>query len=267
MITKKHINKALKAAILAGEEVLKIYKRDFEVEYKNDHSPVTEADKVSSKIIVDHLKDLEFPILSEEETEVPFSERKNWKALWVVDPLDGTKEFIRKNDEFTINIGFVSDGKPVFGIIYIPVTGEIFYGGKRLGAFKLKKEDFDESIFLPEENNYQLNSDFADIAKKESIVLAGSRSHSSKETEAFINELYAKYNDLKFIKIGSAIKFCRLAEGKIDMYPRFQACMEWDTAAGHAILQGLGKDVLRVYDGKPLVYNKKDLLSPYFIAQ
>ncbi len=252
---------AISAAIRAGEEILHIYQSgDFSIEIKDDNSPVTKADKLSSKVIVAELAKTNIPVLSEEEKEIDFETRKHWSELWIVDPLDGTKEFIKKNGEFAINIGLVKNKKPFLGVIYIPVSGEIFYGSKETGSFKCSKNEYLAK---------GIKSDYKQLPYHKNTneyVVTGSRSHSSEETQNFFEKLKKKHTNSNFKKIGSSVKFCRLAEGKVDIYPRFQYCMEWDTAAGHAILLGAGKDMRKI-DGSEVVYNKKDLLSPFFIAE
>lgn len=178
--------------------------------------------------------------------------------------MDGTKEFIKRNDEFTINIALIGNNKPTFGIIYLPVLGEIFYGGKDLGSFKILAHEFEGNIMVPGKEGETLPNT---IREDNKYLVTGSRSHGTKETQTYFENLKEKHQNISFVKLGSALKFCRLAEGKVDLYPRFQYCMEWDTAAGHAILQGVGKDIVKVDDGEPLVYNKENLLSPFFIAQ
>lgn len=265
MITQQLINKALYAAISAGKEILEVYKtKNFKVEYKEDLSPVTLADKKASKAIIKALQDFDYPILSEEEYIVPYKERKKWNTLWIVDPLDGTKEFMNRNDEFTVNIALVSYGEPIFGVIYLPVSGELFYGGKNIGSFKLLANEFKGNIMIPGNEGERLP---IDNRLGGQYIVVGSRSHDSPQTDEFIMKLKQEHTNIQFKKYGSALKFCRLAEGKVDLYPRFQHCMEWDTAAGHAILQGVEKDILSVEKNLPLTYNKENLLSPFFIAK
>lgn len=256
------LHKAIEAAVLGGKEIMSIYNsNDFHIEYKKDDSPVTIADKLSSKKIVSTLKETNIPVVSEEENIPTFTEREKWEKLWIVDPLDGTKEFIKKNGEFCVNIGLVINKKPVLGVLYIPVTNELFYGGENFGSFKIENitefsEDvFNQSITLPHSNN------------EDKIVVTASRSHTDRESIAFFNNLKKETGDVEFVEVGSAIKFCRIAEGLVDLYPRFNPCMEWDTAAGHALVQGIGKDVYSTSENKPLVYNKEDLYSPYFIVR
>lgn len=256
------LNRAIEASILAGVEIMKIYQaEDFGVEYKEDNSPVTIADKLASKKIVEVLKETPVPILSEEEIIAPYSERKSWNKLWIVDPLDGTKEFIKRNGEFCVNIAYVENEKPVFGVIYIPVTKELFYGGKSIGAFKIENVTEYNANLLENEVNLPTHKN------ENKIIITGSRSHGDERSVEFYNEIKSKHSNVEFLKVGSAIKFCRVAEGKVDYYPRFHPCMEWDTASGHAIVQGMGKDVVNAHTNSPLMYNKEDLYSPHFILK
>ncbi|MCC8174662.1 MAG: 3'(2'),5'-bisphosphate nucleotidase CysQ [Odoribacter sp.] len=254
------------AALKAGKEILKIYNdptRDFEVIIKSDYSPLTIADRNANKVIVEILNSTSFPILSEEIKNADYSERAAWKKLWIVDPLDGTKEFIKQNGEFTVNIALIEDGSPILGVIYVPVKKELYYGATNLGAFKA--ENIEE---ISDFNQLKLQSEplpYKQTDRKYTIV--ASRSHMSEETENFIVELAQTYPDYECISCGSSIKICLIAEGKADIYPRFAPTMEWDTAAGHAIIKGIGKDVYH-QDGKtPLTYNKENLLNPWFIVK
>ena len=256
------LHKAIEAAISGGKEIMNIYSQDdFGVQYKKDHSPVTIADKLSSKKIVSILKETKIPVLSEEENIPNYIKRKTWDRLWIVDPLDGTKEFIKKNGEFCINIGLVENKKPILGVLYIPVTKELFYGSAAIGSFKIDNvleysvDILKHVIKLPHHDN------------ENKIVVTASRSHTDKESIEFFNNLKKEKNEVEFLEVGSAIKFCRVAEGLVDLYPRFNPCMEWDTAAGHALVQGIGKDVISTETNKPLIYNKEDLYSPFFIVK
>lgn len=253
---------AIEAAITGGIEIMRIYKNeDFKIEYKEDHSPVTIADKLSSKKITALLNKTNIPVLSEEENIPEYAIRKKYTDLWVVDPLDGTKEFIKRNGEFCVNVGLVHQGVPVLGVIYIPVTNELFYGGKDIGAFKI------ENVTSFSQNIQTKAIKLPNTINKDFIVVSASRSHSDPESIAFFNKLKQSAEKVKFLEVGSAIKFCRVAEGLVDYYPRFNPCMEWDTAAGHALVQGMGKDVLTTENNTPLVYNKADLYSPFFIVK
>jgi|SRR5690625_1599838 len=241
-----------KTAFQAGEKILQIYhSEDFNIEKKEDESPITRADIIAHQIIFDNLKTTPFPILSEEGREIPFEERKNWKTLWIVDPIDGTKEFIKKNDEFTVNIALVHQNKPVLGVVYAPALDKMYFGGESIGAFLKRKKE--SSTKLKRKQNHS-----------GPLRIATSRSHLNKRTQKFLNALPDDYIKLP---IGSSLKFMLLAENKVDLYPRFGPCMEWDTAAAHAVLRGMDIEIINMETKKPLVYNKKSLYNPFFIVE
>ena len=242
---------AISAAINAGEEIMKIYDQDFDVFTKVDNSPLTIADKNANEIIENHLHQTKIPILSEEGKHATYEERKLWKYLWIVDPLDGTKEFVKRNGEFTVNIALVENGIPIMGIIYVPVTKVLYYSSSS-GAFKKVNEKVSQLPINKDRNSY---------------VVVGSRSHESKETAEYFEELKKKYEDIEIISMGSSLKICLVAEGKADIYPRFAPTMEWDTAAGHAIVNASGKSLNDYRTGSEMVYNKKNLINNWFIVK
>jgi len=255
---------AMRAAIVAGTEILKIYNKDFSVEYKDDKSPLTEADKKSNEIIISYLKNTVIPIISEENKEVPYEERKEWNRCWVVDPLDGTKEFIKKNGEFTVNIALVEDGKPKLGVIYVPVTNELYYADVNSGkAFKssINKEDFDQINFFDESDRLATTHEDNSF-----IRVVGSRSHMNQDTLDYVNSLKDEYEQIDIVSKGSSLKFCLVAEGRADVYPRYAPTMEWDTAAGQAICEATGLKVLDIETNKPMVYNRENMLNNYFLV-
>lgn len=257
---------AVLAAIEAGKEILEVYESTFEVEYKDDKSPLTIADKRAHNKIVQMLEETGIPVLSEEGREMSYAERKNWQLLWVVDPLDGTKEFIKQNGEFTVNIALVERGVPIMGVIYVPVDETLYVGAPEFGAYRIDKaahvgetdniEDwFSKGTGLPEQ-------------QERPYTMVGSRSHMSDETAAFFDEVRQQYPDSEVISRGSSLKICMVAEGSADVYPRFAPTMEWDTAAGHALAKGAGFEVYQAKnDTEPLQYNKEDLLNPWFIVK
>jgi 3'(2'), 5'-bisphosphate nucleotidase len=256
----------IRLSISAGEEILKVYHaEDFGIEIKEDKSPLTIADKNANDVITEFLKTTAYPILSEEGKKIPYAERKDWKQFWLVDPLDGTKEFIKKNGEFTVNIAFIEKQRAVFGVIYAPVLDTLYCGyenksfclenASKILSPKLSLEDFEKiATQLPLEK------------KKSTYKVVGSRSHMNEETENFIQNLKKEHPEIKVISKGSSLKICLVAEGNADIYPRFGPTMEWDTAAGHAIINNMGGKVLEVKQGKELLYNKENLLNPYFIV-
>ncbi len=261
MISIDQINAAVKAGLQASEILRDWSKRKLNVEFKSDESPVTLADRDAHRIIWDILEKTNIPILSEEGKVIPVAERQSWKKFWLVDPLDGTKEFIKGSPEYTVNIALIDDGLPVFGLIAVPEQKLVYIGFSDTGSRRFTEDDLFkgysdlEGITLP------------DYPSSEEYRVVASRSHLSPETAEYIENLKSSQQNIEFVQAGSALKFCRLAEGAADIYPRFTPCMEWDTGAGHAILLGVGKDILKVSDGLPLEYNKEDLLSPFFIAQ
>jgi 3'(2'), 5'-bisphosphate nucleotidase len=259
------LNTAISASIEAGEEILKIYNTDFNVEYKKDESPLTIADMKANEIIMSYLEDTEIPVLSEEGRNIPFVERKSWEQMWIIDPLDGTKEFIKKNDEFTVNIALVRNGKPILGVVYAPVLDEIYIGEESLGAYKLKKAstiDFDIDSLLVSESKIPF------AIEKSYYGIVASRSHLSLETSDYIDVLKKEHSNVKIVSKGSSLKICMVAEGSADIYPRFAPTSEWDTAAGHAVVLASGGRIVQALNlEKEVVYNKEDILNPWFIVR
>lgn len=255
----KNYTIALQAAIDASFVVMKYYEVGFSSENKLDGSPVTEADKASSDLIHSRLQSTNIPVIGEEILNSDFSIRKNWKENWCVDPLDGTKEFIKKNGEFVINIAHILHGEPIFGIIVSPVQRKILLGGKETGVFI---GTFDE-----EGNSKDWKQLHASVRINNPMILISSRSFHSPKTAEFVETIRTKYGELTYLEKGSALKFFDLAEGTADIYPRFAPTMEWDIAAGQAILEALGGTIVNVQTGKPLVYNKEELYNPFFLAQ
>lgn len=261
---------AIRAALLAGKDILEIYndpKSDFEVERKADNSPLTIADKRSHQRITESLHATPYPILSEEGKMIAYSERSNWKTLWIVDPLDGTKEFIKRNGEFTVNIALVENGIPILGVIYVPVTKELYFGEEGVGAYKVGNIDAKVTQLSLNDILEQAEHLPMDQPDTKGFVVVASRSHLSPETENYIHKLEAEYGHVTIISCGSSLKICRVAEGSADVYPRFAPTMEWDTAAGHAIARASGKNIYHIDEKEPLHYNKEDLLNPWFIVK
>lgn len=255
---------AMKAAIKAGSEIMRINEDgNFQIESKKDNSPITLADKSANNIINEFLKSTGIPIISEENIETDFSERKRWDSCWIVDPLDGTKEFINKNGEFTVNIALVKNNKPVFGVIYIPVSKELYFGDVVEGrSFKMI---FDTNTF--EEDLLKYAEEIFPRSVQGIILIAGSRSHINEETLKFIEGIKKKYSqEVKVIPKGSSLKFCLIADGTMNIYPRIGTTMEWDTAAGHAICKAVGLRVIDVQTSRELVYNKQNLKNNSFVV-
>lgn len=264
---QQHILNAIDAALRAGEAILSIYNdptADFAIERKADNSPLTIADKQANRIITDVLSQSPYPILSEEGRHLPYDERRTWKTLWIVDPLDGTKEFIKRNGEFTVNIALVSQGVPVMGVIYVPVSCDLYFAADDLGAYRLSGIRSCQGKTLS-----QLMAEatrLPDAPARQKFVIVASRSHLTPETEAYVRKMEDTHGDVELISCGSSIKICKVAEGQADVYPRFAPTMEWDTAAGHAIARAAGIDIWQADRDEPLHYNKADLLNPWFIV-
>ncbi|MBW1608724.1 MAG: 3'(2'),5'-bisphosphate nucleotidase CysQ, partial [Deltaproteobacteria bacterium] len=279
-----HLLMALLAAKDAGRAILDVYRQDFDISYKDDHSPLTLADQRSHNIIVSHLSDVSgerLPILSEEGRSISYQQRRRWKYFWMADPLDGTKEFVKKNDEFTVNIAQIHQNRPILGVIYVPVKDVFYFAGDGLGAYRM-----DNSDILAIGNNRPVKNDSARVLetilarsiklpddnhrfeKKDSqITIVGSRSHATKELEAFIETMRKNHEQVEFISAGSSLKLCLVAEGRADIYPRLGPTMEWDTAAGQVIVEQARGSVLNYEKDEPLRYNKKNLLNPWFVAR
>ena len=258
-----NLNIAIEAALKAGVEILKVYNTDFDVVVKKDDSPLTQADKNANEVINPYLKKTDIPIISEENKQLPYAERKQWNTCWIVDPLDGTKEFINRNGEFTVNIALVENGTPQLGVIYVPVTKTLYFTAANLKSSKkivLESEDVvvDDILKNAKDIKPDLNADV--------IKIVGSRSHLNEDTEKFIAQV-GKNKPVEIVSKGSSLKFCLVAEGKAHLYPRFAPTMEWDTAAGDAICRAVGLEVIDQTTAKPMVYNKENLLNNYFLVQ
>jgi len=242
---------AKKAAIKAGEKILQIYGENFSVSYKEDKSPLTIADQQANDIIVSDLLKTNIPILSEEGKLTEYKERKNWKLLWIVDPLDGTKEFVKRNGEFTVNIALVKNGKPILGVIFVPVKGWLYYASSN-GSYR---EIDEKKVKLPLEN------------KSINFKVVGSRSHQSQETKEYFDDIRKRKKNVEIVSMGSSLKICLVAEGSADVYPRFAPTMEWDTAAGHAIAKHAGKKLIDLKTNQEMVYNRERLTNNWFIVE
>ena len=282
-----HLLTAIRASIEAGRSILAVYNSDFDVEMKGDCSPLTLADKRSHAIIAGRLQETGFPILSEEGKRIPYEERKGWNLFWIVDPLDGTKEFIKRNGEFTINIALIQSGRPVLGVIFVPANQTLYFAARNLGSFKLKVpgegQDIDimtigdiltssvrlPLILSPPVPAVTRKPDKLDKLENElsrPLVIVGSRSHATPELMAFVENKRKEHRKVTLISAGSSLKFCLVAEGKADIYPRLGPTMEWDTAAGQAIAENAGRKVLVWGKEDPLRYNREDLLNPSFVV-
>ena len=278
---KTLLQTALLASLEAGEEIMRIYtdpKQDFGIERKADNSPLTLADKASHRVIMRYLAATPIPVLSEEGQHLPYEERSGWDCLWVVDPLDGTKEFIKKNGEFTVNVALVRQGAPVLGVVYVPATRVLYYGIVGEGAWKCTVPALEAN--LPEADSLAafLSQGAPSDGKApfggeplptdqghDTFTVVASRSHMSPETQAYIQKM--EHGQVRTVSSGSSIKICLVAEGVADAYPRFAPTMEWDTAAGDAVARAAGRAVTNAENGKPLLYNKPNLLNPWFLVE
>jgi 3'(2'), 5'-bisphosphate nucleotidase len=244
---------AIQAAEEGSREILKVYHSgDFKEETKGDQSPLTLADKNAHHKIQAILEPTGLPILSEEGKDVPYAERQRWNYFWMVDPLDGTKEFIKRNGEFTVNIALIQKNRPILGVVAVPVTHEIYYATEGYGAY-LRKDGVDHKLEKRPKADLQ----------QEGLRVVASRSHMNDETRDFI----ATLRNPDLVSAGSSLKFMLLASGKADVYPRYAPTMEWDTAAAHAVVKEAGFEVTQYGSATPLEYNKENLLNPYFLVR
>ena len=250
----KELQIALEAAVKAGENIMEVYNSTESINYekKADDSPLTIADKKSHNTIIDFLKATDIDIISEESKSIEYQERKNWEEYWLIDPLDGTKEFIKKNGEFTVNIALIKNNKPHLGIVYCPVKKILYWNDNDKKVFKREKEETREI-----KKRKPINEN------EEGLRVVVSRSHMSEETSEYVNKLTRP----ELISCGSSLKFLYIADNKADIYPRFGPTMEWDTAAAHSILNALEIHVINLDTGRELSYNKENLLNPYFIIK
>jgi 3'(2'), 5'-bisphosphate nucleotidase len=259
------IEKIIEIAVKAGEEIIRIYNSDYTVSYKDDQSPLTDADKAANQIIVDSLKEIsDHPLISEEEKEVPYESRKDYGTYWLIDPLDGTKEFVKRNGEFTVNIALIKNGVPVLGVVYAPVIEMLYFASEEGGAYKCENVTVDTAQDDILKRSVMLIN--PKIPVKTKLTIVASKSHLSPETQDFIDSMKQIYKEVELISKGSSLKLCMVAEGKANVYPRFAPTMEWDTGAGHAVCRIAGYQVNEYPAGTPLKYNKENLLNPWFIV-
>ncbi|WP_255572891.1 3'(2'),5'-bisphosphate nucleotidase CysQ [Hanstruepera marina] len=264
MLINENLKTAIKASLEAGKVIMQVYDTAFDVEIKDDKSPLTEADKKANDVINSYLIPTEIPIISEENKQTDYAVRKTWETCWVVDPVDGTKEFIKRNGEFTVNIALVTNGEPVLGVIYVPVIKTIYFANvKNNEAFKANLESHDTAVG----SIFQLAQPIQPKTyNSDKVEVVGSRSHMNQETLDFVENLKAEGKEVQIVSKGSSLKFCLVAEGNADVYPRYAPTMEWDTAAGQAICNAVGLKVISKETNKPLAYNKQNLLNSYFLV-
>ncbi len=263
------LSRSIVAAVAAGKAILEVYGTDFTVDTKADKSPLTLADRRSHEIIMAALKDTGISILSEEGREIAYAERASWNPFFLVDPLDGTKEFVKRNGEFTVNIALIEERVPVMGVIYVPVKDWLYFAGPGIGAYKLEGAEVlldDSNVDLPA---LMEKGKVLPVPKSAGrpYTIVGSRSHANPELEAEIEKRRQQHGEIDFISAGSSLKLCLVAEGAADLYPRTGPTMEWDTGAGHAIALLSGAEVVEFDSGQPLKYNKENLLNPWFVVR
>ena len=250
-ITEDLIQEVIRISKQAGKAIMEVYQTDFDVQVKEDYSPVTKADKRANTIIENGLMSVgsTLPILSEEGREISYEERKEWDIFWLVDPLDGTKDFIKKNDEFTVNIALVEDQQPVLGVVYAPAIDLLYYGCLENGAWKKQANNSVEVMKVA-------------TPVDATVQIASSRSHPSGKMEAFLRQ----FKEYELHPMGSSLKICLVSDGSVHLYPRLGPTMEWDTAAAHAVLKSAGGEIIQFGTSAPLLYNKQELFNPKFIA-
>lgn len=260
---KQLLHTAITAALEAGKAILEIYHSgEFDVEIKGDNSPLTKADTASHNVIMSYLTKTDIPVLSEEGRDISYQERKDWKQLWIVDPIDGTKEFIKRNGEFTVNIALIENQKTQIGVIFVPVTGELYFSTKEMGAFKINVDLNSYNIDTILEKSQKLPLQRED----KTFTVVASRSHMSIETEDYVQQMRDIHGEVNLISKGSSLKLCMVAEGTANCYPRFAPTMEWDTAAGQAICEHAGFEVMDWKTKKNMLYNREELLNHWFLV-
>lgn len=263
MNIKELLNEAINCSLEAGVEIMNIYNsNDFEISNKADNTPITEADLKANSIITNALSSTNIPILSEEGKHAPFTERKQWSKLWIIDPIDGTKEFINRNGEFTVNIALVENGNPILGVIYAPAINTIYFAAQTIGSFKFDKLSGNETVSTILKNSTSLPC----YSPPQNFTVVASRSHPSPETDLFIKALEQKHGKIETKNVGSSLKLCMIAEGSAHIYPRFVPTMEWDIAAGHAICLFANSNVIDYKTNKPMIYNRENLRNNWFMA-
>ena len=261
---KQLLHTAITAALEAGKAILEIYHSgEFNVEIKGDNSPLTRADTASHNVIMSYLTKTDIPVLSEEGRDISYQERKDWKQLWIVDPIDGTKEFIKRNGEFTVNIALIENKKTLIGVIFVPVTGDLYFSSKEMGAYKVDVDLKDYDV-----KNLQAKANRLPLQREDKIfTIVASRSHMSIETEDYVKQMRDIHGEVNLISKGSSLKLCMVAEGTANCYPRFAPTMEWDTAAGQAICEHAGFQVIDWKTKEGMLYNREELLNHWFLVK
>ena len=260
----ENLQTAIIASLRAGKLIMDVYDSGFEVEYKDDKSPLTLADKKANEKINEHLEPTGIPIISEENKQIDYQERKHWKKCWIVDPLDGTKEFVKRNGEFTVNIALVENQIPIQGVIYVPAEKILYYNDSSSGkAYRSQVKSHETSIEGVIDNATEITHS---TNNPNLIRIVGSRSHMNQETIDFVEAIKKEGKETELVSKGSSLKFCLVAEGNADVYPRYAPTMEWDTAAGQAICKAVGFEVISYETKKPLLYNRENLLNSWFLV-
>ena len=297
IMIKEALSVAIRASLQAGSAIIDIYESadDLEIQKKDDDSPLTRADRAAHEVISDILigasSSITPHLLSEEGRDIPYEERKNWEYFWLVDPLDGTKEFINRNGEFTVNIALIRKDRPVLGVVYVPVKQTLYYAAEGIGAYRfgnsekvkseaVKSEEFSIDEIIGNSEKLPVSSKHSTahsspltvhptpfpLLTVHSITIIASRSHMNEETMKFVDDMKKKYKHVVLVSAGSSLKLCMVAEGSADIYPRLGPTMEWDTAAAHAVVQYAGARIVTYPEEKPLAYNKMNLLNPFFVV-
>jgi 3'(2'), 5'-bisphosphate nucleotidase len=261
MKISKELEIAIKTSLVAGKKIIEIYNsNNFDVSEKSDKSPLTIADKESHKIIVDFLSKTSHPILSEEGSEIDYKKRRSWDTFWLVDPIDGTKEFIKKNGEFTVNIALIKNQKTILGVVYAPALKVLYFAEENFGSYKVNNISSFKYIFKGKTQNLK-ESSYPEI-----YTMVVSKSHMNHETEDYVREIKNGEGKIKLKSFGSSLKICKVADGEAHCYPRFGPTMEWDTAAAHAVAKYAACRLIDSKSKKELLYNKENLLNPFFLV-
>ncbi|MFZ0240213.1 MAG: 3'(2'),5'-bisphosphate nucleotidase CysQ [Desulfobacterales bacterium] len=269
---------AVEAALRAGQVIREVYQSEFAVEHKADNSPLTRADRLSHELLTAALKYAGIPILSEEGREIPYKDRKGWERLWIIDPLDGTKEFVKRNDEFTVNIALIEYGQPKIGVVYAPVLDRLYFASRKLGAHKIDRPPVPAGSGGADGNSRDEGASLESLLQGavqlpiagrplKPFVIVGSRSHANPDLEKLVEQKRREHGEVQLMTAGSSLKICMVAEGSADLYPRLGPTCEWDTAAGQAVAESAGAKLLDYKTGAPLTYNRPDLINPWFVVR
>lgn len=261
---KELLTEAVRAALKAGDVIMDVYNHiDISVDLKEDNTPITAADRAAHSVIEEMLARTGLPFFSEEGKQADYAVRSGWDRFWLVDPLDGTKEFIKRNGEFTVNIALIEKGIPVAGVVYVPVTGVLYCGAQGLGAWRCAAPEPDDSWSNIVEKSEKLPLE----QNRDTYILVGSRSFQTEETDSYFEKCRSENPAVDTVSVGSSLKLCMVAEGTADEYPRLGTINEWDTAAGDALVRASGGTVTLWESGDDLLYNKESMRNPWFIAK